>query len=414
MAVKTDTEATKTTTRKKSTKPRKTKKTKSVDAPSITLGVRDFLSRLELANGITKDSAVATSTFVFETDVLTIYAGTRSGGVVVKMPHDSKIETPYTVAVDIEDLTAIVKSLAGELVELENDMEASCLNLYSASFSTKLQHFDAITGLETFDMDYNRTAEQKTNDPVKIVEMDAKQFVSSVLKTAYCVPTAEYQAAFRGVSISTSPNGHLEIVTTDGFRIAVCETNMTPPHYPLVPVGKTLETVAKMLREEGTLYMSYIDGFIQLEQNETRFLIPQYEGEYPDWRRVTSKFKHQITITFNTVDLQGALKRASLKTGGHNRIDFSYEGNNVVNILGMGDNGTIESREPLEVQVSGQGKLPFRRAFNYKYVEQAIKEIYLPTCISFGTAPEGICQFFGEGDTSYSAHVVPLRIGESL
>lgn len=403
---------TKTTTRKKTPKPKA--KAKKQNNPRVTLVTKEFKARLELADKLTKSTSLVTSTIVFDSDVLTIYAGTRNGGVVVKMPHDSKIDEPYTVSIDISELTAIVKSLAGELVELENDVDHDCIRLYSSSFKTKFQHFDGIVSLDSFDLDHNRTDTQKEEDPVQTIEVDAKQFVTSVLKTSYCVPTAEYQAVFRAVSIADGASGNMELVTTDGFRIAVCSTDNTSPEYPLTPVGKTLDLVAGMLEQEGSIYLSYTNSHIQLEQNEYRFIIPQLEGEYPNWEKVANKFKLQVTVTFNTEQLMDAIGRAKLKTQGHKRMDLSYDGDGVVKLLGMGDSGTIESEEPLEVVVTGQDKLPFRRGFNYQYFEQAIDDSNVLTSVSLGTEPDGICQFFSEDDSIYKAHVVPLRIEESL
>lgn len=110
-------------------------------------------------------------------------------------------------------------------------------------------------------------------------------------------------------------NKTLRVVATDGRRLAMAESkleNDIDKKDAIIPV-KTISELAKLLKDEGTVRIIFLDNQVAFELEGTMIISRLIEGEFPNYEQVIPKEK-QDKIKINKDHLMSAVKRASLFT----------------------------------------------------------------------------------------------------
>ena len=110
-------------------------------------------------------------------------------------------------------------------------------------------------------------------------------------------------------------NKTLRLVATDGRRLAMAESKLSSDinkKDAIIPV-KTITELSKILKEEGTVRIIFLDNQVAFELDETMIISRLIEGEFPNYEQVIPKEK-QEKIKIDKNHFMVAVKRASLFT----------------------------------------------------------------------------------------------------
>lgn len=251
-------------------------------------------------------------------------------------------------------------------------------------------------------------------------QIEAGQFLEMINKTIYAVSQDETRFNLSGVCFDIVGNPKdedaksLRLVATDGHRLAMISRPVSGLSFKksvLVPRKGLLEIKKLLETEQGNIGVEISEGFMVVEignsrPNSAKLSMRLIDAEFPDYKQVIPKDKGTIATADSTV-LSNALRRVALmvtdKTKGV-RMDFV---NGALKISSsspeLGD-----ASEEIEVKYDGD---PVSVGFNAKYLldisaslgEKAPLNIELHGALGPG-------RFFVEGDESYIAVVMPMRL----
>lgn len=240
-------------------------------------------------------------------------------------------------------------------------------------------------------------------------QISLKILGSMVKRTVFAVSTDETRYVLNGVLWSSS-KGDLEMVATDGRRLALSRSKATAlgkDFKVIVPV-KILQEVLKEAsagQSDEKVWVSITENQIAFQTEDTTLISRLIEGNFPSHEQVVPA-KTEIHIEVPCKDLQAITLRASLCTaerGGSVKYSFKPS---ILQIHSSSQNVEFED----ELPVNYQGK-PFQVAFNPLYLLDFLKMADVPSVQwSFNTplSPSLIEPIGKEQDYRYV--VMPMRI----
>ncbi len=251
-------------------------------------------------------------------------------------------------------------------------------------------------------------------------KIEATQFLEMINKTIYAVSMDETRFNLSGVCFDMVPAEKdkdekvLRLVATDGHRLAMIArpvSGLTIKKAVLVPRKGLLELKKIIEAEEGTIGIEINEGFMIVEvgagkPNSAKLSMRLIDAEFPDYKQVIPKDKGHVAVA-DSVALSNALRRVALmvtdKTKGV-RMDF------VPGALKISSSSPElgEASEELEVKYDAE---PVSIGFNAKYILDITASIGEKSgvCLELH-GPLGPGRFFAEGDESYTAVVMPMRL----
>lgn len=251
----------------------------------------------------------------------------------------------------------------------------------------------------------------------------ARQLLEMISRTLYAVSTDETRFNLNGVCFQRIEDedekgkgkkgkgeGALRLVATDGHRLALV-TRPTPDlgltERVIVP-KKGLTELKKLLEAAGDqdVGLSLTEGFLVLEQGDTKIAVRLIDGEFPDYSMVLPKSKG-TQLFVNNLELQQALRRVLLVVSDKEksvRLDVSEEELQITSSSpDLGD-----ARESLSCRFEGK---PITVGFNAGYLLDAISSMSESQEVCLELNGElGPGQLYSQGDESYLAIVMPMRL----
>ena len=233
--------------------------------------------------------------------------------------------------------------------------------------------------------------------------VDGEELARSLRKVA--VATGENPVVQTAICLDAAADGMLNLVTTDGARMAVSTIPYSavsqPQDVALLP-GRAAEKFARNL--SGVAGVGWDDGlvFIQYVMTDDTYtggqlIARQVQGlneqqKYPDWRKIAAK-RPEHAITSGTRELIRATKMAQLASGPGDRISWTF-GDHEIAVR-----GTMEGHECTEYVPSDLDGLGMTFLLGARLVLDGLDGCGDTVRIAFTTDRAPL--FLGSGDFTY-------------
>ncbi|MEG1623674.1 MAG: DNA polymerase III subunit beta [Raoultibacter sp.] len=301
------------------------------------------------------------------------------GDTLTLQTTDLKLSVQYQVAalIEIEGetvvpaklLSEIVKNLPDAAVHLETSDDSVSLLCEAASFSLKTLQAQ----------DFPAFPEVKVQQKIAI---PFPQFCSMIKRVARVVSRDESRAVLTGILI-TNDSGHLKMVATDSYRLAITEADIPEieaEEFEAVISGAFLQDITALKKTEETIQLALSENQIVITYQDTVFINRRIEGNYPNYKQLLPA--HFATrIEFNTHQLTDAVRRTSLlsNTTSPVRLDINHASQTAQLSTVTQDVGAAQ--ELISCGVEGED---VEIAFNFAYVLDGLnavgtEKVYLET-----------------------------------
>ncbi|MBI5630470.1 MAG: DNA polymerase III subunit beta [Elusimicrobia bacterium] len=240
-------------------------------------------------------------------------------------------------------------------------------------------------------------------------EASANAIGDMVKKTIFAASSDETRHVLNGVFWSAS-KGTLEMVATDGRRLAVAARKVVPKEkdfHVIVPT-KILAELLRLLGAAGPgedkLLVAVAENQIAFQYKETSLLSRLVGGSFPHYQQVIPS-KKDISIRVDTREMLAITKRASLcavDRGGS--VKYSLV-SSALQVTASSQN--LEFMDELPVEYKGDG---LQVAFNPQFVMDALKHIDTEKVDLGFTTPVNPALVEPVGGGEYRFVIMPMRI----
>ncbi len=243
-------------------------------------------------------------------------------------------------------------------------------------------------------------------------ELPAGVIAGMVKKTIFAASSDETRHVLNGVFWSAK-KGQLEMVATDGRRLAVCAKKALPKDKDFAVIVPT-KVLSELLRlcslmdigEDSTepMMTAVTDNQITFQLKGTTLLSRLVGGSFPNYEQVIPS-KREVIFTAPTKDLLAVTKRASLcavDRGGS--VKYALK-KGVLHVTASSQ--ANEFNEDLAVQYDGA---EFSVAFNPQFVMDALKHVDSDKVTVAMTSPVNPALFEPVGEGEYKFVVMPMRL----
>lgn len=302
----------------------------------------------------------------------------------------AEVQEPQAFVVPAHLLSQIVRTLGGELVELE--LSGDELSVRSGGSDFKIQTGDV-------------AAFPQLDFPEQVdATVQATDLARALNSVRYAASNEAFQAVFRGVKLERREGG-ARVVASDGYRVALHDFALEGEVRELIMPARSVDELVRMLRD-GEAKLTYGEGQLSVTTDRVKMNLKLLDGEFPDYERVIpTETKLQVKLA------SGALKESVGRVAvladknANNRVEFLVtEGQLQLNA--EGDYG--RAHDTLTVEQSGT-EPAISLAFNAKYVQDALGPIEGEAELLFAesTKPAIFRPAAGGG---YMAVLVALRV----
>ena len=320
---------------------------------------------------------------------------------------DLELSIQYTVAALVEEegkavvpgklFSEIVKNLPDAAVHVEASEENAVITCDTASFSIKSLDAEDFPGFPHVDVQQE-------------IAVPFSQFASMVKRVARVVSKDESRAILTGVLI-TLEGGHLKMVATDSYRLAITEAELAEAaaeaeDFQAVIAGSFLQEIASLQRSDDPLRIALAENQIVVTYHDTVFINRRIEGNFPNYRQLLPD-SHATRVSMEVGHLVAGVKRASLlgQTSSPVKFDVNIASQTVQLSSVAQDVGSAQETLPC----AGEGE-DVQIAFNYSYVLDGLSAVGTDEVFLEVQSPlkPGIFKA-GEGE-DYLYLIMPVRI----
>ncbi len=312
-------------------------------------------------------------------------------GVIKFIPVE--VEKEGAITVPAKTLLDLVSTLDQGKIALSSENEI--LSIKSGSFSAQ------INGISAAEFPAIPLAQDKAiNLP--------KEILASATQILFAAAVDEGRPVLTGI-LTESKNGKIDLVATDGFRLAHREiqTPKGPEFKSLIP-KKTFEEVLRVLEEE--------DGEVSIStsenQNQIIFSIGQtlissrlIEGQFPAWEKIIPD-KQVTRLIIDREELLKAIKLAAVFAKGEaNIVVLKARPDKLLLSSQAKELGSQENE--IEAKVSGE---ELEVAFNTKFLQDILSAALSTQIILEFSGPLSACLIKPVGVEGLEYIIMPVRL----
>ena len=236
-----------------------------------------------------------------------------------------------------------------------------------------------------------------------------------IRKTIFAVSQNEARKPVLTGSLFEIETGVLSVVSTDGYRLAICRETVDSSleNKKFVIPGLTLREIFKVLEddEEKNVTIIVSDRHVMFDFGNYKVVTRLLEGEYINYKPVLST-PNSIVVIANTAELSSSLERASLLIND----DISAKAEKVpvrlnilmdkIEITCMTGKGKVH--DVVDVSVNGDD---IEIGFNYKYLLEALRACEEEEVKMEFSNPRSSCFIRSNAnDDSYTFMILPVRL----
>jgi DNA polymerase-3 subunit beta len=243
-------------------------------------------------------------------------------------------------------------------------------------------------------------------------ELPAAAIGEMVRKTIFAASSDETRHVLNGV-FWAAKKGTLEMVATDGRRLAVCASKVLPKdkEFAVIVPTKVLAEFLRLLSvleiqngDEEKMLVAVTENQITFQLKGTTLLSRLVGGSFPNYEQVIPT-KREVIFTAPTKDLLAVTKRAALcavDRGGS--VKYALK-KGLLHVTSSSQNN--EYNEDVAVEYAGAD---FAVAFNPEFVVDALKHVDADKTTVAMTSPVNPALFEPAGGGDYRFVVMPMRL----
>lgn len=254
---------------------------------------------------------------------------------------------------------------------------------------------------------YPKTEEGKEQEKIDLRKEDINRIVSL---NSFSVSSDISRAVLTGVLLSLRDK-QLTTVSTDGFRLSVCQTNkvLYEGKIDVVVPNKAIRAMSE-LTEKGSVSLQYDKKNQQISASGSADTVVTrlIDGSFPQYEKIIpSGFQTKIVV--DRLEALRAIKLASV---------FARESANIVKIKISKKEIVISSRaaqtgentSTLPIDKTGED---LETAFNYRFLIDVLSALSSDTVTFESNGPLQAGVFYGEKKEEFFHIIMPVRLQES-
>lgn len=322
----------------------------------------------------------------------------QTNNLTVQVKHliPVRVEEEGKAIISGKLITSIVKSLPDQTITFEKIDKTLHITCARAKFK--------LTCLAT--EDWPQFPELVADQSVELSVSLLSSMVEKVYKSASKDTT---RPIYQGIQLTIEDNT-IRLVTTDTFRMAVCDSHVSfienERFCALIP-ATTFHDVLSMMNTSDTLLLGITENQVLFQFSTTSFITRRIEGMFPDYRQLLPK-TCSTTLTFAPEELIAALRRVAVMTQQRHRVRFDIDPDNKQLTLSATSTDQGESSESLVVQAEGSQAI---LGLNYQYVLDCIGAVNPNDLVVFEVQnnPQ-ISVFKINGEINFLYILMPMRL----
>ncbi len=283
---------------------------------------------------------------------------------------DLELSIQYVVAALIEEegkvvfpgklFSEIVKNLPDAAVHVEADDEGALVTCDVSSFSLKVLNYEDFPGFPHVDV-------------LQRIEIPFSQFSSMVRRVARVVSKDESRAILTGVFV-TFEEGHLKMVATDSYRLAVTEAVLpesASEEFSAVISGSFLLEIASLPLGDTMLSLALAENQIVIACGETVFINRRIEGNFPNYKQLLPD-GYATRAKIDVQRLTSAVKRTSLLGSSDMPVKLDVNAASQTVQLSSATQDVGSAQETIGCEIEGED---VSIAFNYSFVTAGLSAV---------------------------------------
>ncbi|HLS89499.1 MAG TPA: DNA polymerase III subunit beta [Sphingobacteriaceae bacterium] len=229
-------------------------------------------------------------------------------------------------------------------------------------------------------------------------------------QTGFAVATEETRPALMGVHVNIN-NGTARAIATDGFRVAVRETELAGSgQADFILPGRSLQEISRLLPQEGgePVVVRTVDNQAEFAIGDTRVISRLIEGPYPNVLELLPT-EYRQTAVVDRLALEAALERASLLADGRSSARWLVVLTLADDLLTItaDDPEVGQAYEEISAQLDGEG---IRIGFNARYLLEGLRHMEDDQVELSFIDPVKAVRIRGVGADAYQYVVFPVRL----
>ncbi|BBE30663.1 DNA polymerase III subunit beta [Tepiditoga spiralis] len=274
------------------------------------------------------------------------------------------LEEVSSFVVDQKIFSEIIKTLPGGVIKLTYDN--GVLIVESGYSNFKLPTMD---GKDFPDVIPNVVGNVLTLKRIEILKM--------IEKVIFCAikDSDPLSRNLNGLYWDFRDGGYLNLVASDGYRLALSETHLEEENLPtsfllsLKSMEELKSVLANSKSEEFKLNFDGSRTMFSFEEENIELVLNVVDAKYPNYPEfIPQAFKTKMTISTN--EFLNTIKRVSIAAGKTEQIRINIEDVNITLMANSPDVG--EAKEVIEVQKEGEDMLI---AYSPRYLREAIEKL---------------------------------------
>lgn len=322
----------------------------------------------------------------------------------IEYTDDCNIPEGGTIAISSKMFGEIVRRLPDGEVTVRVNEENNVMTIKCGKSEFNIQ---GLSGLE-----YPAVPEINETYRFSVKQPALKKMIR---KTIFAVSQNEARKPVLTGSLFEIETGVLSVVSTDGYRLAICRETVDSSleNKKFVIPGLTLREIFKVLEddEDKTVTVIVSDRHVMFDFGNYKVVTRLLEGEYINYKPVLST-PNSIVVIANNAELSSSLERASLLIND----DISAKAEKVpvrlnilmdkIEITCMTGKGKVH--DVVDVSVSGDD---IEIGFNYKYLLEALRACEEEEVKMEFSNPRSSCFIrSNSNDDSYTFMILPVRL----
>lgn len=322
----------------------------------------------------------------------------------IEYTDDCNIPEGGTIAISSKMFGEIVRRLPDGEVTVRVNEENNVMTIKCGKSEFNIQ---GLSGLE-----YPAVPEINETYRFSVKQPALKKMIR---KTIFAVSQNEARKPVLTGSLFEIETGVLSVVSTDGYRLAICRETVDSSleNKKFVIPGLTLREIFKVLEddEDKTVTVIVSDRHVMFDFGNYKVVTRLLEGEYINYKPVLST-PNSIVVIANNAELSSSLERASLLIND----DISAKAEKVpvrlnilmdkIEITCMTSKGKVH--DVVDVSVSGDD---IEIGFNYKYLLEALRACEEEEVKMEFSNPRSSCFIrSNSNDDSYTFMILPVRL----
>ena len=281
--------------------------------------------------------------------------------VSAKIRLNCMVEKPGTICVNAKNIFDIIKELPDKLVTLDldaNNLKINCENIHFTLLIFTNEEFPKLQ------------FKSNTNE----FKLHSKQIIEIINKTSHAISNDETRIFLNGIFFQEVEN-KLRVVATDGFRLALIETELESDNIEalingiIIPKKGVMEL--KKITEtypDNEINITIDESFIYLNANNNYFLaIRLIAKEYLKYQAVIPK-KTNFFADIDKNNLLNAVKRIRIMANERsNGVKVNINENELIITANHPSLG--EASEKINIRYSGKS---FEIGFNAKFLMETL------------------------------------------